>query len=259
MKTTLALLFLSMVSASAGQGASTTTSRQTQSMLECADGTELASVSIFLDGNPSDTGYSLVCVSGGDIWDVAPGDIPSPTRWVEDFACVGITDYCVFSIYDATGDGLLDDGWYTLNFGATTIATYDYSPFDEKTYCFGSGCAETPLELAEVECDPVFLGITFDSSPEDVGIFLACNNEVKWSYPVSSFGSDYASQFLTLEECVSPDACCTFTITDSANDGLTAPAVGSFELEVAYETATHYDGASGLNYGALSYNFGSGC
>lgn len=65
------------------------------------------------------------------------------------------------------------------------------------------------------------------------------------------------NQFVTLEECVFPDACCTFTITDSENDGLMSPDVGSFELEVAYEPVTSYDGASGLNYGSLSVSFGN--
>jgi hypothetical protein len=49
-----------------------------------------------------------------------------------------------------------------------------------------------------------------------------------------------------------------FTITDDENDGLTAPTAGSFELEVAYDTVTSYDGESGLSYGSLLPSFG-GC
>jgi hypothetical protein len=175
------------------------------------------------------------------------GSITSPAEtWVEDFVCVATTDRCVFSITDSSGDGLLDDGWYSLTYGAATIAVYDYTAFTQENYCFGSVCTELPLELAEPECDPVFLGITFDSAPEDVGVSLTCEGTASWSY--LSFGPTKANPYLTLEECVSPDACCTFTITDSEND---------FELEVAYDTVTSYDGESGINYGSLSVSFGS--
>jgi hypothetical protein len=246
MKATLALLFLPMVSAC---------KRNLQPDVECADGRELFAMSILLDATPLETGYSLVCASG-DLWDVPAGSITSPAdTWVEDFACVDITDRCIFSITDSSGNGLFDDGWYSLTYGATTIAVYDYTAFTEETYCFGSGCDGLPLELVDVECDPVFLGITFDSNPEDVGIFLTCEGTTLWSY--LNFGASEANQFLTLEECVSPDACCTFTITDDENDGLTASTAGSFELEVAYDTVTSYDGESGLSYGSLSLSFGS--
>ena len=253
MKSTLALLCLpTMVAASA----SALAARELMPQVECANGRELFSVNILLDSTPAETGYSLVCMTGGDLWDVPTGSITSPAEtWVEDFVCVATTDHCVFSITDSSGDGFTDDGWYSLTYGATTIAVYDYTAFTEETYCLGSACTELPLELAEPECDPVFLGITFDSTPEDVGIYLTCEGTELWSY--SSFGPVEANKFLTLEECVSPDACCTFTITDSENDGLTSPAAGSFELEVAYEAVTSYDGESGLYYGSLSVSFGS--
>jgi hypothetical protein len=254
MKSTLALLLLPVVSAaSAGKALA---SRELRPRVECADGSELFSISILLDSTPAETGYSLVCLGGGVFWDVHAGSITSPAEtWVEDFVCVATTDLCLFSIADSSGDGFTDDGWYSLTYGATTIAVYDYSAFTEETYCFGSGCTEIPLELAEPDCDPVFLGITFDSTPEDVGIYLTCEDTELWSH--SSFGQAEANKFLTLEECVSPDDCCTFTITDSGSDGLTSPAAGSFELEVAYDTITSYDGESGLNYGSLSVSFGN--
>jgi hypothetical protein len=259
MKSTLALLFLPTTTmASASARALLASPRQLSGpWIECADGREVVSLGILLDAAPLETGYSLVCDSG-DLWDVPAGSITQPANsWVEDFVCVPTTDRCMFSISDSSGDGLLldDDGWYSVTYGATTIAVYDYMPFTKETYCLGNGCTAPPLELAEETCDPVFLGITFDSTPEDVGISLTCEGTVLWSY--LSFGPSEANQFLTLQECVSPAACCTFTITDSENDGLTAPTVGNFELEVAYDTVMSYDGTSGLNYGSLSMAFGS--
>jgi hypothetical protein len=256
MKSTLASLLLPTMVVAAATASSALAARELRPRVECADGRELFSMSILLDSTPLETGYSLVCNAGGDLWDVPTGSITSPGEtWVEDFVCVATTDHCVFSISDSSGDGFTDDGWYSLTYGAATIAVYDYTAFTQETYCLGEGCTDLPLELAEPDCDPVFLGITFDSTPEDVGIYLTCEGTELWSH--SSFGTVEANKFLTLEECVSPDACCTFTITDSENDGLTSPAAGSFELEVAHDVITSYDGTSGLNYGSLSVSFGS--
>jgi hypothetical protein len=273
MKTSLALgLLLStalfpspvVLAATSSTTSSTTTAKQhtaarsLQQDDECANGEELVVLNILLDSTPEQTGYSLVC-DMSDLWEKT-ADTAEPDSWLTDTVCVPESAQCTFSISDSASDGLLDGGWYSLTFGATTVAVYDYTPFTENTYCFGQGCttadpALAPLEVLEEEeeeCDTVFFGIKFDEAPQDVGILLSCDGVPIWTH--LSFGPSMASESITLEECVSPSACCTFSVLDSANNGLAAP--GNFELEVAYDSLMNYEGSMGLQYGLLSVAFG---
>lgn len=230
-----------------------------QEVVECENDEETVSFDLLLDDRPQETGFRLTC-DGVDIWSVKPGHfLDRPTEWVTQQTCVPTSvKHCTLTLVDTSGDGLTGDGWFSLDFGATSIAVYDQLPFSTHTFCFGSNCDEAPLEVADMqkECKPVLLELGLDNAPKETSFKLVCDEQVLWN--VKQLNSPFEK--IQLEECVQPYACCHFTIHDSGNNGLVtgnSTHTGYFSLEADYQKKISYSGQDGMQFSTLSIAFGN--
>jgi hypothetical protein len=123
---------------------------------DCLSNEEIAAFEINLDENSQESGWTLVC-DGEVIWNVPSGSLSDPSNtWIMESSCIAETSGCAFTITDSGEDGLTGDGFYSLTYGATTIAVSEYGknvPFSERSVCFGIGCADPPLEQASADDD----------------------------------------------------------------------------------------------------------
>ena len=80
------------------------------------------------------------------------------------------------------------------------------------------------------DCFDVTLDLTLDEFPSETGYNLICDNQIFWRKPPHSFltGSGDAHAFVEERACIDTSACCTFTILDECEDGLTS---GGFEIK----------------------------
>jgi hypothetical protein len=121
--------------------------------LICADTEEVAVFDIFLDQKAQDTGWQLTC-DGKLLWNTPVNTLTSAdaSTWKSESSCIATNTTCYFDIFDASGDGISNEGFYALTYGAVTVAVYEYgttNPFLKDTFCFGPNCETLPLELAE--------------------------------------------------------------------------------------------------------------
>jgi len=101
--------------------------------------------------------------------------------------------------------------------------------FEMLSYEFGD-CGAT-------NCSPVSLTLTLDEEPGDTSYSLVCDDQVFWKVDRYHF-SNRDHETVTNTTCVSPTACCIFTILDEDcqpfNTGLTSPFTkeepGRFEV-----------------------------
>jgi hypothetical protein len=122
----------------------------------CSNNEELAVLEIQLDQNANETGYKLVC-DGITIWDVPIGSLKDQPAgaWKREQSCIrSDTIMCNFTISDEGRDGITggDAGFFSLFFGATTVAYLNYgkvAPFHEHSYCFGTSCDVPMIEERE--------------------------------------------------------------------------------------------------------------
>jgi hypothetical protein len=121
--------------------------------LICAHTEEVAVFDIFLDQKAQDTGWQLTC-DGKLFWNTPVNFLTSAdaSTWKSERTCIATNATCYFDIFDASGDGLSNEGFYALTYGAVTVAVYEYGstkPFLKDSFCFGPSCENLPLELAE--------------------------------------------------------------------------------------------------------------
>jgi hypothetical protein len=215
---------------------------------------------LLLDSHPEEISFSLTC-DKVKVFHVSKGSLQGrPSEWISRQYCAStaVKD-CTLTITDASGDGLTDNGWYSLVWGATPIAIYDGSAFSSKSYCFGSSCSsQAPAQGSQLqqECKPVLLDLRLDSKPHEISFTLLCDGKLVWN--VNQLNTPFGN--LQLDECIQPFACCEFTIHDSGNDGLTAGnsnTSGYLTLEADFENKIRYDGRNGTQFGSLTVGFGN--
>jgi hypothetical protein len=231
-----------------------------QVQADCSGDEDVATLDLLLDDHPEDTGLTMIC-DDEVIWEVEQGSLTSQeaSSWVSHQYCAPKSvEKCVLTITDASGNGLEGDGWYSFVSGATTVAVYDGLPFFENVHCFGTACKEVAQEVAdlETECNPIVFDIQLDSKPAETSFTLTCGDEVVWDVA----GQNKPFHNIKLEECIPHDACCSLTIRDQGNDGLTLgnkTHSGYFALEADYQDKIRYYGADGMQFGSLSVAFGS--
>jgi hypothetical protein len=240
---------------------------------DCLVGEEEVEFTLFLDEDSlKEQGWTLQC--GSDVlWNVAAGDLAEqavhmPLRrsrpFVRDTACIAAnTPTCDFTIEDSYGDGLLYPGYYVLKWGATTVAVYDRKPFHENSYCFGVDCdTGLPLEVAQ-DYDDVYFYLKLDAKPEETSYQIVCDGG-QVLLEGGSFVTSQAYEEIEMNAVIEPYACCTFTITDGGNDGLSSPEQGfendfSIYLDWASHRVLGYSTQTGSEFGSLSMEFGLGC
>jgi hypothetical protein len=229
-------------------------------------GEQEAVLTVFLDeDSEKENGWSMQC-DGATIWDVSIGSLEATAGirmrkhrpFVVDTACIPETATCTFTIEDTYGDGLLYPGYYTLTYGATSVAIYDRKPFHENSMCFGPECPVLPDEIAQ-DSDDLYFYLKLDENPEETEYSIECGagNTI-----LEGKGFTQADAFREIEEeiKVEPFACCTLTIRDSGNDGLKEQ--GDFNGNVVYlDWATHevISYKRDVEFGTLSIKFGLGC
>lgn len=250
---------------------------------DCNAGEELLDFFMHLDEDSvSENGWYLRCEGEGLIWDVPVGTMqttdpngpgyymPPATSnengMVHAQVCLPEDFTCNFTLVDSWGDGLLYPGYYSLTFGATTIAvTTADTAFSEQTHCFGPHCnpdatASLPIELVE-ECDNIYANIRTDLNAEQLSFNVTCDGTTVLHK------SDFSTPFEEYigEKCVSVGACCIATVTDTGNDGLIVgdasgeEELGFVYLEWASEKVLWYTGQEGLKFGTLRVAFGTNC
>lgn len=246
----------------------------------CEDDEELAKLEFLLDPKAEETGWRLEC-DGNLIWDAAPGSLLGKhNTWITEIACVNVESTCNFIVHDIFGDGLSDGGWYTLIYGARTIATYDHesSPqFLEDTSCFGPGCYDETIETTgldstddattpqqqEYDCpdgeELAILDIMLDENPIETGWKLNCD---KSEYNVFDTPSGFildAEPYSWIEEhsCISTQSTCSFTMYDSGGDGLLGD--GWYALRFGATTIAAYEFATNVPFRAETVCFGPSC
>jgi hypothetical protein len=230
---------------------------------DCNAGQQTVEFNLFLDeDSATEQGWTLSC-DGETIWDVPVGSLEAEPNslsnsFSQDQVCVPENATCDFTIEDSYGDGLLLPGNYILKWGATTIAVYDHTPFEERSYCFGVNCAVPPQEIAE-DCDIVYMYLKTDAKPEETSYSVECNGETIWE------GSNHtvANDEIQLETCIAPNSCCKLSVHDSGNDGLSNGGedenYGAIFLEWAYMQIIRYEGSNGYEFGTVMVDFGLGC
>lgn len=203
-------------------------------VLECQDDEKEVSWDILFDSEPEQTGWNLFC-EGDMIFNVPPLSYSgeNANSWATQRKCVkeNVT-LCTFALQDSAGDGLDEDSYYLLKFGAETVAvSNEASSFTELSFCFGTECNT---------CDNPFLfEIELNDKPEETGFHLACDGQVLFEHVVGDTAS--AFDIITKKECIDPMACCEIQVLDSGNDGI---YYGSFQVKIGDEVMYYYDGST---------------
>jgi hypothetical protein len=231
---------------------------------DCSAGEQSAVFTLFLDeDSETEQGWSMQC-DQDTIWQVPTGILQETTgrrgngHYIRDTACIAETATCDFTIEDSYGDGLYSPGNYVLKYGAETIAVYDHTPFEERSYCFGPDCLFQPQESAQA-CDATYFHLKLDAFPQDTSYTVECDNGgVIWT------GSNFSVPFDIFEDdvCIEPNSCCRLTMHDTESDGLTGTSdgdYGSVYLEWANQRIFAYDGSNGYEFGSVMVDFGLGC
>jgi hypothetical protein len=210
-----------------------------------------------------ETGWTLEC-GNQEIWNVPIGYLEEtkafrPSNQILLSECVDEGLKCDFTIQDKYGDGLTEGpGSFYLKYGATTVATYDrLEKFTEKSYCFGPGCDQLPLEIAEV-CAMLFLSMRLDANPDDIQYEVECDGEVVLKGPWGII----PYQEIEEETCMPISSCCRFAVTDSSGDGLTQAADGDkgwIFLEYGLDPILDYNGNQDGTFSEKVVQFGYGC
>ncbi|KAG7343771.1 hypothetical protein IV203_021779 [Nitzschia inconspicua] len=249
------------------------------------DGEEVLEFRFFTDAQSYiDNGWNLECEyddgsSTETIWSVQPGTLrqSDSTEVIREATCVEPTTTCWLTIVDLKGDGLLAEyptdgftGWFTLVYGATTVAVYSNEPtpeFEELQYCVGPKCNMIPQEVSagvdtknsNCEEELAYLYLQTDGKPQDTSYHLECNGETLWKRD----GLGDAGAYIEEETCITKDMCCTFTINDGDTNGMTTPtdigAAGYVFLEWNFEVLLEYDGITGEEFDTKTVEFGYGC
>jgi hypothetical protein len=205
---------------------------------------EQAVLDIILDSKAHQIGWSLVC-NGETIWNISIGMLRDPEgTWISESSCIDETVTCNFTIFDAGGDGFIDDGLYDLKFGATTVAVSEYGmsdAFTDRSFCFGQGdCAtastvasEPPLEIVEEEATYPYhkdenctqgqgkavFEILLDFNSLETGWGLMCDGQTVWDIPTGSLNEPEGTRIIEIS-CINETATCEFIILDKGGDGL---------------------------------------
>jgi len=242
---------------------------------DCGDGTQQLTFEFFSDIDSSrEQSWVLSCDDGTIPWELKRGDYPytwvTRRRWwnywrqpvdnIREDLCLADDVTCTFTIEDSYGDGLLEGGYYALIHGSTTVAAYDHSAFEEKAYCVGPSCPVPPIEEEE-QCEWLYFYLRLDGLPAETSYTVTCDGE-----PVlGGSGFTVAVQEIEEEVCIPVSSCCTVTVTDTGNDGLTSFASGGEEedgeISVYFlsNKVVHYKGNSGEEFSVLEKSFGLGC
>jgi hypothetical protein len=209
-------------------------------VLECEDDEEMVAWDFLLDGKPEETGWNLIC-DGDASWNVPAGSYSgdSANSWVTQKMCVmKNVALCTLTLSDTAGDGLDEDGWYSLTFGAKTIAVAsrgedgEANTFSEASFCFGTECNKCVT--------PVLFEIELNDKPEETRFRLICDGQIMWDH--GSFDESNVFDVFRKEECIDPAACCEISVYDDGNDGI---YYGYFMLTIAGEIKFYYDGSQG--------------
>lgn len=236
---------------------------------ECDDTEKQLTFRILLDDHPEQTAWNLICDTNDIVWQVdADWDKEDDANtWVTNTACIGAEQQCIFTLLDTAGDGLGENGWYALVYGAQTIATSpngQAKPFLEQTFCVGMDCPEPEDAMDDTETlepdgecsddqDLVTWRIRLDDHPRQTGWTLVCDGQMEWNVPPRSLSEPHSWVVQTL--CVASDvSLCTLTLTDTAGDGLDEQ--GWYSLTVG---ATTIDYGQNHPFSELSLCFGQEC
>ena len=233
---------------------------------KCGTLQERAVLEIQLDSKAHESGWLLVC-NGETIWNIPTGLLNDyEGTWIQESSCIDKNVTCNFTIFDAGGDGLIDDGFYSLSFGATTVAVSKYGikeAFTDRSFCFGQDCAEPPLEIAEKaytyhseencaqgQARAVF-EISLDANSLETSWGLMCDGQTIWDIPIGSL-SEPEGTWITESSCIDRTDNCVFIILDAGGDGLLGD--GFFVLR-------HEASEWGMStpFTEKSYCFGQGC
>jgi hypothetical protein len=254
--------------------------------VQCTSDQDEVSFRINFDYYPEEVGWVLECEDqDAAIWGVEPGFDPimdgnntyerGELSWATQTACLSKdVERCTMKIYDETGDGLGNEGWFMLTVGANTIAVFDAtnnetSDFESLSYCIGSLCNPSTAESqssggifveGSEECKSTEQHVSFrvklDSYADETGWILSCKNEgTIWNAPPGTFDMDYENGMVTYMACVplaSPK--CVFTMFDEVGDGLVEQ--GDFNLTVNGSTLFSYDKKPFFNQ---TFCFGAQC
>jgi hypothetical protein len=284
---------------------------------DCAAGEAHILFGLLTDADSrTEQSWTMTCgLEGVEIWNVSTDNWPAndvePHQWTFSEACIDSTWTCTFTLKDSYGDGLQegmgDDskGYYTLTYNAETIAVYDGQPFLQHVYCVGPSCtsaSSSSLESnADSDCDTVYLSITLDNDPTGIQYSVTCqqppteqqlqqqqesgvkksNTVVVLLWNETTLEQVDAGTTMEYEEaCVQlATVCCTFSIADASNDGLTVPihnisdaasnsssssstadTYGKVFLEAANQAIWNYDGSMpGSMFSSYSVQFGGAC
>lgn len=181
-----------------------------------------------------------------------------------------------------------DPGWFELSLEGQTVVLYEEmsSSAYDKTYCVGLACDSNNSRNEQKrsnqnynvrdqdqdqnhdseECLPVSLELTLDEKPLDTSFSLICHDvdnesvkEIVWEASPTQQGHAIgkAHETLTRRSCVKHNQCCTFTIQDTAGDGLTKGQYGYFVLEIDYEWSLYNTGIDNIAFTQLVKSFGS--
>lgn len=241
-------------------------------------------LTLFLDEYPEEVAYNLTC-DGETLWNRDYNHFTQENAFEiqqETALCLLPEQYCIFSIHDSYGDGLimagnLRVGGLVLIWGATTVGVYNGSyPYETLEFCFGVDCPlnitsflegndDTDDDDQSYDTDDTLFGeeggeaatsspscveidfrMTFDEFPNEVGYTLQCGEKAIWDVPVGTY--KLSQQFQTVEnsECLALSECCQFTMVDSFGDGITSPQdnmPGSFRLMRDGQQIVFYDGS----------------
>ena len=259
---------------------------------DCDEGSDLAVLDFFTDTSAQQNGWTLVCDSGGKVWDIQVGSlINAEGSWLTESSCIVTTTTCTFTFLDQGEDGLTGEGFVAFRYGATTLAVAEYGAamsFSELTACFGPACDATALEVVEeqeaqipeekfsdqandeqedigrdtgVFCtdeeEEVTFDIILDENPLDNGWSLACDNgDVLWDVAPASIVNTTGS-WVTESACVATSLTCSFLLIDASGNGLTAN--GFYALRYGASTVASSEYGEAVVFSEEVFCFGPGC
>jgi hypothetical protein len=213
------------------------------------------SLDMTTDGRPEDTTFELIC-NGAHIWQYPSESIPMRGQHdqLSVSACVVLVDdtCCEFVIKDSAKDGLTDGDYATLALkidgeDVLTYNTLDSPPFESLTRTFGSACKasgmpdETPQSCAEGDTLARF-EIALDDKPEETSWYLMCDDATSdtlttlWNKPRGTL--TVPKEAIVENACISSSSTCSFSIEDSAGDGL---ELGDYSLTFGDTVIDVYD------------------